>query len=75
MLYFPIGYMKGDEFLTRGLLYITFYSFWAIWLIKFKYYLAWKLSMLPIHICGVSYAPNAEGDQFLGVQTCNPWEI
>jgi len=31
--------------------------------------------MIPIHFCGVSYQPNKGGDQFLGVQTCNPWTI
>lgn len=75
MLYFPINYMKTDEFYTQGRLYVYFYTFWAIALIKCKYYFAWKFSMLSVHMSGVSYEPKAEGDQFLGVQVCNPWEI
>jgi lysophospholipid acyltransferase len=74
MLYFPVNYMKDPEFFSRGVIFIVAYSFTSICLIKFKYYLAWKLSMLPIHLCGVSYQPTTNGgDQFLGVQTCNPW--
>ena len=67
--------MNHVDFLNRGLLFILFYSFCAICLIKCKYYFAWKLSMIPIHFCGVSYQPDKGGDQFLGVQTCNPWTI
>ena len=67
--------MRTLEFFDRGVFFVVFYSFWAIWLIKCKYYFAWKLSMLPIHLSGVSYQPNKEGDQFLGVQTCNPWTV
>lgn len=75
MIYFPVKYMKTDEFFERGYLYVMYYSFWAIALIKCKYYFAWKFSQLSVHMSGVSYEPNTKGDQFLGVQVCNPWEI
>lgn len=31
--------------------------------------------MMSIHASGISYDPSNKTDSFLGVQTCNPWEI
>lgn len=75
MIYIPISYIKTEEFLDHNVFYILHYTFWSIWLIKFKYYFGWKFSQLSVHISGVSYEPKKDSDNFLGVQTCNPYEI
>lgn len=73
VLYFPLGHIKQPGFTERSALYICYYSCVSVWFLKFKYYVAWKLSMMSVHASGISYDPSNKTDAFLGVQTCNPW--
>ena len=45
------------------------YSTLCIYLIRCKYYFAWKLSMSAVHASGVSY----DGDSFKRINTIDPW--
>jgi hypothetical protein len=74
LFYFPLGYMKTADFLNSGVLHVILYSFLSVWLIKFKFYFGWKYCQVPVHLSGVTYEPNKEiNDQFLGIQSCDPW--
>ena len=46
-----------------------FYTFLLGFLLRFKYYGAWKLSMCSVHSSGISYS----GKDFERVNVVNPW--
>jgi len=55
MKYFPLSHMKTSAFLKSGATHVILYSFWSVWLIKFKFYFGWKFCQIPVHLSGVTY--------------------
>jgi len=49
--------MASNSFHKNGFWYVMGYTYLSTQLIHFRYFLGFKLCMLPIHIAGVSYNP------------------
>ena len=48
------------------------YGWITVTLVRFKYYFAWKLSMMSVHFSGISYQKLPSGEEnFKAVETCN----
>lgn len=72
MLVFPLATMQAVEFAGNSVMYIMYYSFMCVTLLRFKYYFGWKLSQCAVHASGVSYSGN---NTFERVKTCDPYIV
>lgn len=71
VIYLPTSWMSEPYFTEANSgFYVFAYSWISTFFIMFKYFLAFKLCMLPIHASGVSYNPALE-DHFDGVECMN----
>lgn len=53
-------YCGTEEFESRSIIFKWFYFLLAIFIVKCKYYLAWKLAQSSINFCGLSYTKNSQ---------------
>lgn len=72
VLLFPLSTMQDPLFANNSALYIMYYSFFCVTLLRFKYYFGWKLSQCAVHASGISYSGN---DSFERVKTCDPYIV